>query len=128
LGLSRHPARPRRWAIGAYFDGVAGMTSFGEMHVRRGPYIGVAAGPSGLTNVCIVAPRRQPFVPRTLLEQTIAADPQLRERFAGARLTGPPAVVGPLAMDAEVPGMPGLLLAGDAAGFIDPMTGDGLRF
>ena len=24
--------------------------------------------------------------------------------------------------------MPGLLLAGDAAGFIDPMTGDGLRF
>jgi flavin-dependent dehydrogenase len=25
-------------------------------------------------------------------------------------------------------GAPGLLLAGDAAGFIDPMTGDGLRF
>jgi flavin-dependent dehydrogenase len=24
--------------------------------------------------------------------------------------------------------MPGLLLAGDAAGFIDPMTGDGLHF
>ena len=24
--------------------------------------------------------------------------------------------------------MPGLLLAGDAAGFIDPITGDGLRF
>ncbi len=24
-------------------------------------------------------------------------------------------------------GMPGLLLAGDAAGFVDPMTGDGLR-
>ncbi len=24
--------------------------------------------------------------------------------------------------------MPGLLLAGDAGGFIDPMTGDGLRF
>jgi flavin-dependent dehydrogenase len=25
-------------------------------------------------------------------------------------------------------GVPGLLLAGDVAGFIDPMTGDGLRF
>jgi menaquinone-9 beta-reductase len=24
--------------------------------------------------------------------------------------------------------MPGLLLAGDAGGFVDPMTGDGLRF
>jgi flavin-dependent dehydrogenase len=31
-------------------------------------------------------------------------------------------------VDAAVPGAPGLLLAGDAAGFIDPMTGDGLRF
>ena len=31
-------------------------------------------------------------------------------------------------MDAVAAGIPGLLLAGDAAGFIDPMTGDGLRF
>ena len=31
-------------------------------------------------------------------------------------------------MDACGSGAPGLLLAGDAAGFIDPMTGDGLRF
>jgi flavin-dependent dehydrogenase len=33
-----------------------------------------------------------------------------------------------MAIDAPVPGVTGLLLAGDAAGFIDPMTGDGLRF
>ncbi len=32
-----------------------------------------------------------------------------------------------MAMDVAVPGAPGLLLAGDAAGFIDPMTGDGIR-
>jgi len=31
-------------------------------------------------------------------------------------------------VDADAAGVPGLLLAGDAAGFIDPMTGDGLRF
>jgi flavin-dependent dehydrogenase len=36
--------------------------------------------------------------------------------------------VGPLAVDARAAGRPGLLLAGDAAGFVDPMTGDGLRF
>jgi flavin-dependent dehydrogenase len=36
--------------------------------------------------------------------------------------------LGPLAVDGVVAGYPGLLLAGDAAGFIDPMTGDGLRF
>jgi flavin-dependent dehydrogenase len=37
------------------------------------------------------------------------------------------AVLGPLAVETTGAGLPGLLLAGDAAGFIDPMTGDGLR-
>ena len=36
--------------------------------------------------------------------------------------------LGPLGVDSSAPGCPGLLLAGDAAGFVDPMTGDGLRF
>jgi flavin-dependent dehydrogenase len=36
-------------------------------------------------------------------------------------------VLGPMALDVAVPGTAGLLLAGDAAGFIDPMTGDGIR-
>jgi flavin-dependent dehydrogenase len=39
----------------------------------------------------------------------------------------PVSVLGPLAVDTRAAGMPGLLLAGDAAGFIDPMTGDGLH-
>ena len=39
-----------------------------------------------------------------------------------------PHILGPMAVDASAAGEPGLLLAGDAAGFIDPMTGDGLRF
>ena len=39
-----------------------------------------------------------------------------------------PSILGPLAVDVTRAGVPGLLLAGDAAGFIDPMTGDGLRF
>jgi flavin-dependent dehydrogenase len=32
-----------------------------------------------------------------------------------------------MAVDACAAGVPGMLLAGDAAGFIDPITGDGLR-
>ena len=55
------------------------------------------------------------------------ADPK-QHRFAHAGLTSAPTVLGPLAVEATVAGAPGLLLAGDAAGFIDPMTGDGLRF
>ncbi len=135
VGLARQPRHPRRWAIGAYFQNVAGMTSFGEMHVRRGRYIGVAPLPSGETNVCLVIPgpssgRGRPGFddPSALLRRALDRDRPLRERFADARMTTAPVMLGPLAVDAAQCGMPGLLLAGDAAGFIDPMTGDGLRF
>ena len=129
LGLARHPARPRRWAVGAYLEGVEGRSTFGEMHVRRGRYVGVAPLPGGITNVCVVTPDQQGLHdPRGVLERTIEGDAYLRERLRGGRMAGAPSVLGPLAVETSSAGMPGLLLAGDAAGFIDPMTGDGLRF
>ena len=135
LGLARHPARPRRWAIGAYVENTALATpprDLGEMHVRPGRYIGIAPVPGGLTNVCLVKPWRPGDRglgdPRTELLGELARDPVLRDRFAGARLVGAPVVLGPLAVEVRDTGLDGLLLAGDAAGFIDPMTGDGLRF
>ena len=129
LALARHPARPRRWAVGAYFTDVAAMTSRGEMHVRPGYYIGVAPLPGGLTNACIVtADRMRLRDPARLLTTALASEPGLSDRFAAARMIAPPATLGPLAVECQVPGTAGLLLAGDAAGFIDPMTGDGLRF
>ena len=148
LGLGMHPPSPRRWAIGAYFenfmpDGVRRgsdphpdprltPSAFGEMHVRRAHYIGVAPVPGGLTNVCLVKPSGagDPELadPSALLTRVLAADPLLRERAADARLCAPPTVLGPLAVDVRDESIDGLLLAGDAAGFIDPMTGDGLRF
>ena len=131
-GLSRQPHRPRRWAIGAYFTGVTGVTRLGEMHVRHGHYIGVAPVPGGLTNACLVVPHRSgdsPIAePAQTLERYLKSDPELADRFAGARAIGPPKMLGPMAVDTSAVGESGLLLAGDAAGFIDPMTGDGLRF
>jgi len=133
LGLSRHPRRPRRWAVGVYAERVDGTTDLGEMHIRRGRYIGVAPLPNGLTNVCLVKPSSGPDPdladPLGAVRTALAGDRMLRERFARARFVTPPTVIGPLAIDATNARLPdGLLLAGDAAGFIDPMTGDGLRF
>jgi flavin-dependent dehydrogenase len=155
LGLARHPARPRRWAIGAYYENFApaptmnakaansaqvedsqrplrSTSLLGEMHIRRGRYIGVAPVPGGLTNVCLVRPSRPADEdlrdPAALLARELHRDPLLRDRVAGARAAGPPVVLGPLAVDVAHEAIDGLLLAGDAAGFIDPMTGDGLRF
>lgn len=132
LGLARHPAHPRRWAIGGYFEGVAGTSSLGEMHVRRGRYIGVAPVAGGRTNVCLVKPSGggDPGFrdPAALLLRELERDTLLGDRFLAARLLAPPVVLGPLAIDAVAAPPDGLLLAGDAAGFVDPMTGDGLRF
>jgi menaquinone-9 beta-reductase len=148
LGLTHHPSRPKRWAIGAYFLGVGPGsdpgptrvrpgsdpgTAVGEMHVRRNCYVGVAQVPGGLTNVCLVtaAPGHGECSlrdPTATLQRALGDDPMLRDRFRSAALAAPPVVLGPLAVDATGRSVDGLLLAGDAAGFIDPMTGDGLRF
>ena len=135
LGLAAHPRRPRRWAIGAYVDertrpGPGAV--LGEMHVRAGHYIGIAPVPGGLTNVCVVVPWRAGDAPipdpRRAIVDALSRDAWLRDRFAGARMATTPVVLGPLAVDVRQASIDGLLVAGDAAGFIDPMTGDGLRF
>jgi menaquinone-9 beta-reductase len=161
LGLARHPVRPRRWAVGAYLGGVAragpwhdqrsaGLSDprletrqpeertngqdalFGEMHVRRDCYVGVAPLPGGLTNVCVVREAAAAGTdfrdPTAILRSMIERDAILRERLDGATLVSAPVVLGPLAVDSTGASIDGLLVAGDAAGFIDPMTGDGLRF
>jgi flavin-dependent dehydrogenase len=131
-GLSRFAHAPRRWAFGAYFGDVAGMSARGEMHVRRGGYVGVAPLPGGIANVCVVTDSAEQSRGRMGQAETIASvlrsDPALHERFARARQLSPVTSLGPLAVDAIGAGRAGLLLAGDAAGFIDPMTGDGMRF
>jgi flavin-dependent dehydrogenase len=63
-----------------------------------------------------------------VIARAIADDPMLSERFGAARQVSPSTTLGPLGIESIAAGCPGLLLAGDAAGFIDPMTGDGLRF
>jgi flavin-dependent dehydrogenase len=129
LGLARQPPWPRRWAIGGYMTGVDLVGPVGEMHIRSGHYLGVAPVPGGLANVCYVSERRRDLAtPARALVDRLSADPLLRDRVAHARLESPVTMMGPLAVDVPVAGMPGLLLAGDAAGFVDPMTGDGLRF
>ena len=155
LNLASLANAPRRWAFGAYFTGVEGLSTRGEMHIRPDGYIGVAPVPGGLANVCVV---REDFrltpeatseavasgetvasgdtvasgfsrkEPGNIIGAAIAADPALAARFARARQATRVTSLGPLAVEARTSGCPGLLLAGDAAGFVDPMTGDGLRF
>lgn len=137
IGLTRFAPWPKRWAFGAYFTDVDAVTSRGEMHIRAEGYIGLAPLSGDLVNVCVVRPSPRPRwgplqhgseVADAVLADAVDGDPSLRARFARARRVAPVVSLGPLAVDAAAAGCPGLLLAGDAAGFVDPMTGDGLRF
>jgi menaquinone-9 beta-reductase len=124
--LTWHPRKPRRWAFGVYATDVAGTVDVGEMHLRRGHYAGIAPLGGGVTNVCVVTKERPVGqTPETVIESVLRGDHRLRERTAAMRMMGPARALGPLAVDCRTPGIPGLLLAGDAAGFVDPMTGDG---
>lgn len=132
LKLAATPRAPRRWAVGAYVEGVQDVRpDYGEMHVRAGRYLGLSPVPSGLTNVCLVVPFAAARAAVTDAGAAMLAaarhDRSTAPRFGGARLASAPVVLGPMALDVSVPGTAGLLLAGDAAGFIDPMTGDGIR-
>jgi flavin-dependent dehydrogenase len=129
VGLARHARRPRRWAIGGYFANARLDPRYGEMHVRRSHYVGVAPVPGGLANVCmVVVPSNGRWPdPASALRDVVRRDPRLAERFGHAELVDDPHVLGPMAVETTGAGVPGLLLAGDAAGFIDPVTGDGLR-
>lgn len=133
LGLSGFAAAPRRWAFGAYYVGVAGLSTMGEMHIGHDGYIGVAPLADGIVNVCVVRELRSVLRAQRVdidrvIETAVLADVSLRDRFSQAQCVSPVTVLGPLAVEARAAGVPGLLLAGDSAGFVDPMTGDGLRF
>lgn len=129
VGLSRQVSSPRRWAYGVYFpsDEPVGEI-FGEMHVRAGWYAGVVAVPEGRVNVCVVVDHPAAGLqPLELVRSYLARDPELAARFGAKEPMGPVSILGPLAVDTTTSGVPGLLTAGDAAGFVDPMTGDGLN-
>jgi flavin-dependent dehydrogenase len=127
LDLTHHPPQPRRWAFGVYAHGVGATSDLGEMHIRRGFYLGIAPLAAGRANVCVVRTGARVRRPLEVITDAISTDRDLRARFAGCRFEEPVTVLGPLAVEARAAGVEGLLLAGDAAGFVDPMTGDGLH-
>ncbi len=130
------PPRDGRFTVGGYLEGLdpvahgAGAHPPGELHLARDRYCGAAYLPDGLANVTIALSRRELFTWRGSLETrywaSVRAFPGLADRVRHARLVGGPRAIGPLAFFHRRAAGRGVLLAGDAAGFLDPMTGQGV--
>ena len=112
LSLPSH-GKPR-FAVGGHYRGVPEVDGCIEMFVDRDAYLAINPLGHGLANVMAVMPKDATERWTRTLE--LAAPSRVGSRVA----------IGPLAHRVRRAVVPGALLAGDAAGFLNPFTGQGV--
>ena len=131
--LTRTEDRPprQRWlGVKAHFAADEDVAPSVDLYFFPGGYCGVQPLGVGRLNACamvradVVAGRQTPG--GSLLEQVLALHPQLQERSRWWRQVTELVTTSPLVFRVPVPERDGILLVGDAAGFIDPFAGDGI--
>ncbi|MGI8588977.1 MAG: NAD(P)/FAD-dependent oxidoreductase [Chloroflexia bacterium] len=130
LGLVRPLRWPRSLGMVAHYEGLRGCDAWGEMHVASHGYCGLAPLTDGQVNVGIVVdlPERgaERLPAEARFEAALRGFPTLAESVAGAHRVSEVRGVGPVGVSASRACGPGFLLVGDAAGFFDPFTGEGV--
>ena len=126
----RHPHRLMRMALVTYVSGLADCRDFGEIYVDPPDYGILNPLAPGRINVSLVVPLADAARWSGRLEDFFVARirqlPHLGRRLAEARREAPLQAMGPLACRVTAPRQHGVLLVGDAAGFYDPFTGEGI--
>lgn len=126
----RRPHRLRRMALATYIADVPDCRDVGEIFIDPPDYAILNPVTPERANFSLVVPLEHaaPYSARleTFLGARVKQLPHLALRVAGARLVAPVQALGPLAYHARAPRHGGVLLVGDAAGFYDPLTGEGI--
>ncbi|MBA4158155.1 MAG: FAD-dependent monooxygenase [Gemmatimonadetes bacterium] len=126
LNLLRRPPRLRKLALAAHVRGVGDLDEQGVMYVHEGGCVGVAAVGDGTANIVVVAEGEEAAHVagnrNGYFDRTVRRYPALSaaERIEEVLATGP--------FDWPTRGAvaDGALLVGDAAGYYDPFTGQGI--
>ena len=144
LALVRRPPRLRKWSLSAHVRNVRGVDAFGELHLADGCCVGMAPvdRDAAVCNLTIVlasgaisgsgdALTRDERLSR-LARSVVELMPCLRGRFDEMEVVPDPAAAhtwmtsGPFDMPLRRVVDEGVALAGDAAGYYDPFTGQGI--
>lgn len=130
LGLVRPHPWLARLALMTYAEGVAHDPERGEIFLAPPAYSIVNPVGEGVVNLSLVVPATEGVRYKgdltAYFDRAVAAFPYLRDRLVGARRLRPVRALGPLAYRVEPPRHDGVLLVGDALGFLDPFTGEGI--
>lgn len=126
LGLLRRRPKLRKLALTAHVAGFDGDSARGEVHVSgRGACLGIAPVGGGLANVTVVVPDER--------AKEVAGDPGgyfdaalARYGFGQVRRVDEVIATGPFDCPIRSAVADGALLVGDAAGYYDPFTGQGI--
>jgi geranylgeranyl reductase family protein len=129
LGLVR-PHRLRRMALIQHVRGLDGLTDRAEIYIDPPDYAILNPVAPGVVNLGLVVPlaHAAPWSGRleTFFRARLKQLRHLAPRLAGMEPAGRLMAMGPLAYRVREPRAGGVLLVGDAAGFYDPFTGEGL--
>ena len=130
FGLTKKSHGEARFALGGHYRGFGHLGQSIEMYVRGKSYFAINPLGSELANVMVIVPQK------TLADWRGAIDERLQEaarELAGGRravdpvqLAGKRVAIGPLEHATHAAALPNIYLVGDAAGFLDPFTGQGV--
>ena len=122
----------RSWfGLKAHFpDTTGGLSGRIELFVFDGGYAGLGPIEGGRLNLALIATVRALRAcggsPDRLLRERMLANPLLADRLGGSAPCSAWKTVGPLRFGARRPTSHGVLFVGDAAGTIDPFSGEGM--
>ena len=118
-GLDPRPARHARYGLRRHYR-LAPWTDLVEVHWSAGSEAYITPVADDLIGVAVLGNGQGDF------EARLAAFPALRARLAGAEPASRVRGAGPLRQDVEHRARGGVLLVGDASGYLDALTGEGI--